>query len=472
MIPQLARLLAPAAPPVRIGIVGCGISGAAAAIAIARRMSGPTELVIADASGHFGPGFAHGPAAGRGELLNVRARDLSMVPDAPGDFTNWLAGQAAGRDDAAPESFQPRATFGRYAGERLREALSGSRNVATTLLTDEAVAAEPAGDRLRVRFRHHGCQEFDALFVATGYGTREPSLRRLGQDPYRPLDAEMAKAARNALFVGGGLTMVDSLVNLRRAGFAGAATVVSRHGLLPRPHTPRHADVKMVDLRELKSLSAILRHVRRTEREIATAGGDWQGVANAVRCQVQDVWTSFTLADRQRFLDHLAPYWENIRHRLPPELHAELDALPPEVLEGRVLEVRRRGTCQEAIVEDVRGRLAARRFDLVFDCTGYRPAVDTPFVQSLVAQGLVMPDPLRMGLAVARSGRVRSAGGRSGPPVFALGPLGRGSLYEITAVPQIVAQAAAAAEALSRLSARGRARHAASAAPWGLRSFA
>jgi uncharacterized NAD(P)/FAD-binding protein YdhS len=96
-------------------------------------------------------------------------------------------------------------------------------------------------------------------------------------------------------------------------------------------------------------------------------------------------------------------------------------------------------------------RVEALTVDRAFDCTGYRPDLNSPLIQSLVAQGAARPDAHRLGLAVEPNGQVLS---KSGPPtrgLFALGPLGQGSLWEITAVPEIVRQCDAAAQSLAAL---------------------
>ena len=91
--------------------------------------------------------------------------------------------------------------------------------------------------------------------------------------------------------------------------------------------------------------------------------------------------------------------------------------------------------------------------DLAFDCTGFRPDLDQPLIASLFKRDLARPDPHHLGLAVDRNGQVIGASGASFG-LFAIGPLCQGTLWEITAVPEIVAQSDRAAQALAIL-ARG-----------------
>jgi uncharacterized NAD(P)/FAD-binding protein YdhS len=66
-------------------------------------------------------------------------------------------------------------------------------------------------------------------------------------------------------------------------------------------------------------------------------------------------------------------------------------------------------------------------------------------------QGNVRPDPHRLGLAVEADGRLIGKSGAIERGLFALGPLCQGTIWEITAVPEIVRQADAAANAIRSL---------------------
>lgn len=78
--------------------------------------------------------------------------------------------------------------------------------------------------------------------------------------------------------------------------------------------------------------------------------------------------------------------------------------------------------------------------DRVVSCTGPSPDItrrDEPLVQSLLRLGLCRPDPMRMGFDVAPDTAVIARDGGISGRMFALGPMTRGTLWEITAVPQI-----------------------------------
>ena len=80
-----------------------------------------------------------------------------------------------------------------------------------------------------------------------------------------------------------------------------------------------------------------------------------------------------------------------------------------------------------------------------FDCRGHAPELRSPLIQDLIAQGLARADTHGLGLAVGPNGQLQDVAGCARRGLFALGPLGQGSLWEITAVPEIVEQADQAA---------------------------
>jgi uncharacterized NAD(P)/FAD-binding protein YdhS len=89
------------------------------------------------------------------------------------------------------------------------------------------------------------------------------------------------------------------------------------------------------------------------------------------------------------------------------------------------------------------------RADLAFDCSGHKPDLESPLIKSLIGQALVCPDAHKIGLKAMPNGQVIGADNSPTPGLFALGPLCQGSLWEITAVPEIVKQADAAATTIA-----------------------
>jgi uncharacterized NAD(P)/FAD-binding protein YdhS len=112
--------------------------------------------------------------------------------------------------------------------------------------------------------------------------------------------------------------------------------------------------------------------------------------------------------------------------------------------EGARISYRRRGASS----------IETMRADKVVDCRGvvsvpYRAV--NPAVRDLLARGRARLDPLQIGLDVTRDGAVIDRSGRTSQRLFAIGPLARAALWEITSVPEIRRQCAEVASRVSGL---------------------
>jgi uncharacterized NAD(P)/FAD-binding protein YdhS len=189
--------------------------------------------------------------------------------------------------------------------------------------------------------------------------------------------------------------------------------------------------------------------------ELADEGGTpWQAVINGLRPSLQDIWQGLPVEEQARFLRHLRPFWDAHRHRLPIEVHGRITAEFADgravLLQGSVRAVARGSSGFKLTLRtrrSVKPKIVAA--DLAFDCSGFRPDLDQPLIAGLFAQKLARPDPHRLGLAVERNGQVIGENRKPSPGLFAIGPLCQGTLWEITAVPEIVAQADQAAQSLA-----------------------
>ena len=121
------------------------------------------------------------------------------------------------------------------------------------------------------------------------------------------------------------------------------------------------------------------------------------------------------------------------------------------MLRGMVRKVIRNGDNFAVTLQNRGTRISETiKTDLAFDCSGFRPDLNQPLIKDLIARGLARPDPHGLGLAVEGNGQVVGQHGEITAGLFAIGPLCQGTLWEITAVPEITAQADQAAQSLAR----------------------
>jgi uncharacterized NAD(P)/FAD-binding protein YdhS len=250
--------------------------------------------------------------------------------------------------------------------------------------------------------------------------------------------------------------MVDVLIGARRDGFQGIATVISRRGQLPRPHAPKGVVPQHLALPRSKRVSMLEASLRIACEMAEENGTPWQAVINGVRSTLQDIWQALPVAEQARFLRHLRPFFDAHRHRLPGEVHARLTA---DFDKGRAVLLRGSATSVARTGDGYRIEIMRRgasapeilKADLAFDCSGFKPDLDQPLIKGMIEAGLARPDAHRLGLAVEPNGQVFGRGSEVTRGLFAIGPLCQGTLWEITAVPEIVRQADAAAVSLAAL---------------------
>jgi len=250
--------------------------------------------------------------------------------------------------------------------------------------------------------------------------------------------------------IGSGLTMVDMLLAARREGFHGNAIVISRRGQLPRTHAPKGVVAQSVALPRFKRVSMLSATIRIACEMAQEAGTPWQALVNGLRPRLQQIWQELATEEQARFLRHLRPFWDAHRHRLPIELHGQLmkefDEGCAVLIRGSVIEVALKNKMfRLTVVKRGSSRPEVIDADLAFDCSGFRPDLDQPFITSLFTQNLAFADAHRLGIVVERNGQVIGKNGKPSRGLFAIGPLCQGTLWEITAVPEIVSQADAAA---------------------------
>lgn len=433
-------------------IIGAGFSGTLQAINLLRH-DGPRATLI-ERGPAAGKGLAYG-AAHPSHVLNVRAGNMSALPDDPGHFVRWL--EARGIGDAA--TFVPRVTYGEYLSEQLAAACAAAPDRLEVIAGDvvdlrhDGRATAVLADGRRI--------EAHAAVLAVGNlpphhppgldPAALPGDRYFG-DPWDPaLPAGLADDD-TVLIIGTGLTMVDVALLLEASGFGGRIVAMSRRGLLPREHEPAGPGWARIDERPKLTASALLASVRARG---ATIG--WRNAVDELRPFTQSMWANASRAERGRFIRHLRPWWDVHRHRLAPEVFARLKAMQasgrlvaiagkPGVFaadeDGATVTWRPRGS-------DRSETLKVRRIVNATGPQGDLTRTEEPLLRKLLDRGLIRPDTARLGIDVDGTAAAIGADGRPSEWLHALGPMTRGAFWEIVAVPDIRTQTWSLARRLS-----------------------
>jgi uncharacterized NAD(P)/FAD-binding protein YdhS len=424
-----------------VAIIGGGFSGTLLAINLMRH-DGPRATLIERRPTQMARGVAYS-AAHEEHLLNVRAGNMSALPDDPGHFVRWLEARALGDD----KTFVSRRTYGAYLREMLDAAVAAHPGRITMIDgAVEALAKTDGGVTLTLAGGGRLAADVAVLAIGNlpphtppGFDPAELPAGCYRADPWAGDIAEGLRPDDTVVLVGTGLTAIDAALLLEAAGFGGRIAAISRRGLVPRPHadTPPQPGLRE---RPAGTLSQLVRHVRQR----AAAVG-WRAAVDELRPITQMMWGAADATMRARFLRHLRPYWDVHRHRLAPSVAARIDALcaagrlsfaagklVSATAEGSGARLRWRPRGSDAQVET--------RVARIVNCTG--PQGDLmrsgePLLRDLLAKGLIRPDPLRIGLDVDAQSQVIGSDGRADPHVFCIGPMTRGGLWEVVAVPDI-----------------------------------
>jgi len=437
----------------RVAIIGGGFSGALQAINLLRH--GGPEAVLIERRPEAGRGVAYS-APHPALLLNVRAENMSAFPDTPEHFCRWLEQRGIPAD-----GFVPRATYGEYLAELLDQAQRASPD-RLRIVCASAVAVESGHDGVRVHLDNGTVVSADALVLALGNlppvppDNLHPGEMPAGTYAPNPWTADIArdlKADETILIVGTGLTMVDAVLLLEEHGFRGRVVALSRRGLAPKKHGRGSPIATKLSERPPLEASTLLFEVRRRAVDVG-----WRAAIDELRPFTRSMWLAASAEQRRRFLRHLRPWWDVHRHRIAPAVAERLDLLRADgrlvIVAGKTLSFTADGRDRVTARWRPRGQshieqLSVRR---VINCSG--PIVDIdrteePLLRQLRTAGLATSDGLGLGLATDREGRLVGADGNVNERIYALGPMTRGSFWEITAVPDIRIQTWTLARQLS-----------------------
>jgi len=458
-------------PTYDVAVIGAGATGAALAVQLTRAMPAGARVLVLGTPRETGKGVAYGTEAPC-HLLNVRAGRMSILHDDPSHFVRWLllTGEAGqGSEEAIAESYVRRSVYGRYILDTLRVATAEAagrvlvdivEGTATEIAERDGVYTVRAASGVRYASRSmalclgHGRPEFPLPAE-----TVDPDARdRMISDPWTDRRLQSIRPDDRVLLVGTGLTMVDQVLALEARGHSGPITAVSRRGFVPNDHCPRRTDPVLIDIPDGKlALRALARQVIAAARAEDAAGRDWRAVIDGLRPVTQELWRRLDHADRRRFCRHLECIWSVARHRMAPSIAARVSAARGAgrlvVRAGRVVAVKRTPRGVTVGLHARGGRtVELASFDWMINCSGTGRiavnAIEAPLGQ-LVSQGLVRPDRLGRGVDITPEGEAVGRSGETTRGLYALGPMGAGSLMEITAVPDIRGQCAGIARRIA-----------------------
>ena len=191
--------------------------------------------------------------------------------------------------------------------------------------------------------------------------------------------ARVAESGGDALIVGTGLTMVDMVLSLDAAGHRGRIVALSRRGQIPRAHADFEPAPVELDEVPLGNVGALWRWLRRRAGAVG-----WRAAVDSLRPHSHAIWQSLDAGERRRFVRHARPWWDVHRHRIAPQVAAQIADMVGEgrleIVAGRIgamreveggieVEILRRGRPSTSLGTSGKGG-EVRTFAVAFNCTG------------------------------------------------------------------------------------------------------
>ncbi|TSD75828.1 hydroxyacylglutathione hydrolase [Pseudomonas sp. KBS0710] len=461
-----------------LAIIGAGFCGSTLAVHLLRHPPvTPLKILLISRPGSMARGVAYSTQA-RAHVLNVPAGRMNALAGEDDSFYDYVKRT---HPNATPALFAERRLYGDYLQALLQQA---SDNTAPGCEVQEVIGEvvkiipqpNAQGGLLLMDNGEHF--RADTIVLSIGSCARQappiadeyrPFYESPGyvHDPWQPGALDGIGTNDPVFLIGSGLTMLDVVLDLRDRGHTGSIQAVSRRGLLPQPHRElnAHPDYDEGLAQHMLSDCTVRHYVRAVRdaiRQHAQAGGDWRDIIGGLRSATQQLWHALPLDERLRFLRHVRPYWDAHRHRCAPQpgarMQAELASGKLKLMAGRIVGytsnpgsvsvcVRRRGTRIEEQLE----------VKAVINCT--TPALDLrqlddPLLKSLRSEGLLVPDALGTGMAIAPSGALLDCNAVPSDWLYYVGPFLQARDWEATAVPElreyVKAMAQTLATALSR----------------------
>ncbi len=435
-----------------IAIVGGGISGSLLAVQL-RRRGVASRIVVLDPAPQIGLGLAYSTPSML-HLLNVPAGKMSLLPDEPDHFLEWL--RSAHDPEATGEQFISRAVFGRY----MQSLLQSVENI--DHIREAAIDCRPSHGGAVLSLS--GGEQLQAEWVVLATGNFLPApLRGVSRTAekhgvychsawdrrtYQGIDPNAS-----VLLIGSGLTAVDAWVRLRELGHCGVIRMISRHGALPQPHAPY---VPLAGCAIGKPPQTARELLRAMHLEIRS-GVPWRAVVDSLRERTNEFWAALPRHEQQRFQRHLQRRWDVVRHRMAPalaeRLAGELAAHTVQVARGNVLSVDFATGGAQVTARCPDGETHVWSGARVINCTGpdlKYSRVGSPLLRQMLLRGDVVPGPLGPALWSDEEGALRNQSGEYSKVLFNIGPGRQGVLLESIAIPELRRQAAQLAETLER----------------------
>lgn len=448
--------------PYSIAIIGGGISGVLSLIQLEKQSSQELSVSIFNKELPLFRGRAYQTYSER-HRLNVAARNMSVYPDRPGHFSDWVkkqAGYSSIEKNHIDFSYLPRNLYGKYLDEIYENFFKQKRqDFKTEILDKEVVSLKKENGIFRIGCRDGSfCHSKKVILASGNQLPRDPlpgshpfiSSSLYFANPWTEKCVSELSGNEPVLIIGTGLTMVDVVLGLTEKNFSGKIMAISPKGFHILPHRPYHPYTGILE--EIKKpyiLSDLFILFRKHVKLARMQNKYGETVVDAIRPVTQEIWQQLSLRERKSFMSHVRHLWGVARHRLPADIFETIHQLISEgrlkIIAGRIQDIREENGLATVNVR-LRGESENSKYEVqrVINCTGPEAdpeRFDSALFRQLLQEGMIAVDEMRLGVRADSFYNAISAAGSADPDFFVMGSLLRGTLWETTAVPELRVQA-------------------------------
>lgn len=436
-------------------IVGGGLSGTLLALQLTSKKKDNQVIMLEKNPQLLGRGiayhydFTHQP-------LNVVAAGMSLFPDDPDHFVRWLSQNAFRYNHLlpiiSPKTFVPRKIFGDYIVEHLQ--LAHHKHAGSfEIRIDEVLSVTRKNSKFVATLESGIKLEADHVVLALGNfppGDLFPEYPEVTNSPAyfaNPWTDQVYShitGNENILLVGTGLTAVDVVLGLKTRNFKGKITMLSRRGKLPLPHDLSQPAAELSDpgyMHPRDTYFWLKNEIRKRKNT------PWPSIMDGLRPFTQNIWKRWSWDEKKYFLRRLRPIWEVVRHRIPAQSSTILNDMVSAgqliIDKAKIDSAKLVANGIEVTWTDERGKQSGV-FQKVVNCTGpesnYRK-VKLPVLANLIDQGLLVNDPLGLGILCTEDGRILDKNNQPVNGLWCMGPMRKAVLWETTAIRELRMQA-------------------------------
>jgi len=450
-----------------VAIIGGGFCGTMVAVHLLCQTEVPLEIFLINSGFPLSKGLAYSSYSHK-HLLNVRAKSMSAFADKPNDFVDWITKHENYRvldQETLPQMFLPRNIYGYYLKDVFENAIRKKSDKTTiNFIHDEAIDIEFKDNLANVYFSVTPSITVNKVILATG--NQLPLNPRIKSqafyssknyfvNPWLHEAVNHPDPHKEILIIGNGLTMADVVIGLMEKNYKGKIYSLSTNGFDlvphrdPRPYTGFAEEC--VPPYRLETLVKLF-------RKHLDAGAKSAELVESIRPLIQSIWQAWTYDEKKWFVSHLRHLWEVNRHRLPMQVHEQIQQLiidnKLEIIAGRILDIQEN---VDDITVAFRRKRDQKEYKLnvarIINCTG--PAMDintytNPLFVNLLDRKLIQPHKLKMGIEATPTGQVLNREGEVSSFLYTIGSNLKGVLWESTAVPELRVQAKRLAEEIVR----------------------